>query len=160
MSNTEYHIAQVNIGRILGAMDSEIMQGFASRLDEINALADGYEGFVWRLQTDDGDATAIRPYEDEMMIINMSTWETIDTLWDYTYKSVHAELFKSRRDWFERMTDMHMCLWWVPAGTIPTPDDAKERLAYINKHGATPYAFTFKQRFTVEELSAYRVVES
>jgi len=159
MTNTEYHIAQVNIGRILGPMDGEIMYGFASRLDEINALADNYEGFVWRLQTDDGDATALRPYEDDRMLINMSVWETIDALWDYTYKSAHVELLKGRWNWFEHMKDMHMCLWWVPAGTIPTTDEAKQRLAYINQHGATPYAFTFKKRFTAEELQAYQVVE-
>lgn len=159
MTNTTYHIAQVNIGRILGPMDSNIMHGFASRLEEINALADGYEGFVWRLQTEDGDATALRPYEDDRMLINMSVWETIDALWDYTYKSAHVELLKSRKQWFEHMTDMFMCLWWIPAGTIPTTDDAKHRLAYLNQHGVSPYAFTFKKRFTVADLEAYQVVE-
>lgn len=156
---TDYHIAQVNIGRILGPMDGDIMYGFASRLEEINALADGYEGFVWRLQTDEGDATALRPYEDDRMLINMSVWETIDSLWDYTYKSVHVELLKNRRDWFEHMKEVYTCLWWVPVGDIPTPNDAKERLAYLSEHGATPYSFTFKKRFTVEELEAYQVLE-
>ncbi len=155
---TDYHIAQVNIGRILAPIDSEIMHGFTSRLDEINALADSYDGFVWRLQTEEGDATALRPYEDDQMIINMSVWENIDALWEYTYKSVHVELIKDRKQWFEHMK-VYMCLWWVPVGEIPTPDNAKERLAYLEQHGVTPYAFTFKKRFTVAELEAYQVVE-
>lgn len=155
---TEYNIAQVNIGRMLDTIDSETMSGFVARLDEINAIADDYEGFVWRLQTEEGDATAIRPYEDERIIVNMSVWESMDALFDFTYKSTHVELLKPRHSWFEHMKEMYMCMWWQPVDVIPTPEDAKHRLAYINQHGISPYAFNFKKRFTVDELKAYTVL--
>ena len=159
MTNGTYHLAQVNIASMVAPIDSEIMSGFVARLDEINAVADGHDGFVWRLQTDEGDATALRPYEDERIIVNMSVWESVDTLFDYTYKSKHLELLKSRWSWFEHMKDFHMCMWWIPAGTIPTTDDAKHRLAYMIDKGISPYAFTFKQRYTIEEMLEYSVVK-
>ena len=70
-----YHLAQVNIGRFRAPIDDPIMEGFRTQLDPINAIADATPGFVWRLQTEDGNATAIRPYEDDRMAINMSVWE-------------------------------------------------------------------------------------
>jgi Domain of unknown function (DUF3291) len=159
MTNETYHLAQVNIASMVAPIDSETMAGFVARLDEINALADGYEGFVWRLQTEDGDATALRPYEDDRIIVNMSVWESIDALFDFTYKSTHLELLKSRWDWFEHMKEFHMCMWWIPAGTIPTTDDAKHRLAHISQNGISPYSFTFKQQYTVADTLAYRVTK-
>ena len=155
MTDPKYHIAQLNIARMVAPIDSDTMSGFVARLDEINALADRYQGFVWRLQTEDGDATALRPYEDDRIIVNMSVWESIDALFDFTYKSTHLELLKSRWDWFEHMQDFHLCMWWIPAGTIPTTDDAKQRLDYMNEHGISPVAFTFKQRYTVEDWLAH-----
>lgn len=158
MSEVKYHLAQINIARMLAPIDSEIMSGFVARLDEINALADVSPGFVWRLQTEDGDATALRPYEDERIIVNMSVWESIDALFDYVYKSTHVELLKSRKEWFEHMK-IYMCMWWIPAGTIPTTEEAKQRLDYLEQYDVTPYAFTFKQRFSVDEMLAYTVAE-
>lgn len=148
----DYHIAQLNIGRMLGSIDDPVMADFANNLDRINALADTAEGFVWRLQTDDGDATAIRAFEDELLIVNMSVWETIDALHQYTYKTVHAEFIGRRKEWFSKMSDMHMVLWWVEAGHIPTVEEAKSKLEHLNAHGATPQAFTFTKRFTAEEM--------
>lgn len=149
---TTYHLAQANIGRMLAPIDSEIMSGFANRLDEINALAEASPGFIWRLQTEEGDATALRVFDDDMLIINMSVWESIDALHQYVYYSDHAELFRQRTHWFEKMDTMHMVLWWIPAGHIPTTDEMKAKLDHINAHGPTPRAFTFKQRFSIEEM--------
>jgi hypothetical protein len=56
-----FHIAQINVARMRGALEDPVMRGFVARLDEINALADGSPGFVWRLQTDPGNATSLRP---------------------------------------------------------------------------------------------------
>jgi hypothetical protein len=150
-----YHLAQINIGTVKGPMDSEVMYGFASRLDEINAIADGAPGFVWRLQTPEGNATAIHVFEDERLLINMSVWEDIESLHQFTYYSKHVELYRQRADWFDKMSIPIMVLWWVPAGHIPSPDEAKEKLIHLEQHGPTPLAFTFKQRFTVEDMLAY-----
>ena len=151
---TKYHLAQLNIGRVLGAMDSEIMYGFASRLDEINALADTAEGFVWRLQTDEGNATSIHVFDDDMLLINMSVWESIEALHNYAYKTAHAELLRDRKQWFSQLGKPHMVLWWIEAGHIPTTDEAKTKLELLTEQGASPLAFTFTKRFTVEEMLA------
>ncbi|MCP3973457.1 MAG: DUF3291 domain-containing protein [bacterium] len=143
----EYHIAQLNIGKTAGPMDSPVMAGFAARLDEINALADAAEGFVWRLQTEDGNATSIHAFEDPLLLVNMSVWESIDALHAYTYRTDHRELLRGRAEWFERYDGPYVVLWWVPAGHTPTVEEAKERLAKLTADGPTPEAFMFSQRF-------------
>jgi hypothetical protein len=142
-----FHLAQVNIGAAKAPMDDQLMAGFAAGLVPINALADGSPGFVWRLQTEDGDATAIRPYEDERVMFNMSLWESLEALRQFVYRSGHVEYMRRRREWFERM-QLYMALWWVPAGHTPTVEEAKDRLARLEQHGPTPYAFTFKTSFS------------
>ena len=117
----EYHLAQVNIGRIRGPMDGPVMAGFVARLDEINALADKDPGLIWRLQTPAGNATYLRPYEhDDRILINMSVWRSFETLKKYVYRSAHAELLKQRNVWFEMFRGVYVALWWVPAGSRPT----------------------------------------
>jgi hypothetical protein len=142
-----FHIAQVNIGRIRAPLTDPIMEGFVSRLDEINALADVAPGFVWRLQTPEGNATSITVFEDERLLLNMSVWETIETLWDFTYKSLHTPIMTQRRAWFEKMDTPIIALWWVPVGHIPTPLEAKAKIEHMEHNGPTPESFTFKQRF-------------
>ena len=143
----EYHIAQINIGRILAPIGSEIMAEFVAQLPAINALADSTPGFVWRLQTESGDATGIRIYDDEMIAMNMSVWESVDALREYAYKSSHAGVMRDRKRWFEKFDGQYMALWWVPAGHIPSPQEGKERLDYLCEHGETEYAFSFKNIF-------------
>ncbi len=142
----EFQLAQLNVGLAKGPMDGPVMAGFAAELDRINALADSAPGFVWRLQTEDGDATAIRPYEDERMMVNMSVWESIEELRRFVYTTGHTGVMRQRKLWFEKL-DTYVVLWWVPAGHEPTIDEAKERLAHLADHGPTPYAFTFRASF-------------
>ncbi len=144
----QYHLAQLNIGRILAPMDSPTMAGFANRLDEINALADAAPGFVWRMQDTSGNNTAYRPLqEDDWLLINMSVWESVETLKAYTYGAEHASVMRGRRQWFEPHTEMYFVMWWIPAGQIPTVQEAMERLAHLQAHGDTAHAFTFKKTF-------------
>ena len=143
----EYHLAQLNIGRMLAPMDSPTMAGFVARLDDINALADGTPGFVWRLQDEAGNATALRPYEDEWIIINMSVWESVEALKAFTYSTEHSGVMRGRRQWFEPHTEMYFVMWWIPAGHIPTPQEARVRLEYMQTNGESAYAFTFRNVF-------------
>ena len=141
------HLAELNIGRMKGEdINDPIMARFKEQLEEINALAEGSAGFIWRLKDESGDATNIRAYEDPQMAVNMSVWEDFSALEAYVYSGRHVEVMKSRRDWFHRM-DFYMVLWWVPVGHIPTVEEAKERLEFLQKNGASPYAFTFRQKF-------------
>jgi hypothetical protein len=130
------------------------MAGFMNRLAEINALADRSPGFVWRLQTSAGDATYLRPYDDDRILINMSVWESIEALKTYVYRTAHAELLRQRQEWFELFSGSYLALWWVPAGHIPGIDEARERLAHLDRHGPTPFAFTFKTTFQPGEIAA------
>jgi hypothetical protein len=156
VNQPQYHLAQINIGRTLGTMDSAIMAEFKANLDPINALAERTPGFVWRLKSDDGnDATSIHVYEDDYLLINMSVWESVEALRGYTYNSAHTDFVRRRAQWFEKLKEQIFALWWIPAGHIPTPQEGKEKLQYLREHGATPLVFTFTQRFTVEDMLAY-----
>ena len=145
------HIAQVNIGRIRAELDDPIMAGFVNRLDEINALADASPGFVWRLQTDSGNATYFRPFRDDRTLLNMSVWEDIASLRNYVYHTSHRELLRQRHEWFEKFAGVYAALWWVPAGHIPGIDEAKRRIAHLDAHGPTQFAFTFKSVFEPDD---------
>ena len=134
-------------------MDGPVMAGFEAALEPINALADEATGFVWRLQTEDGDATAIRPYEDERMMVNMSVWESIEALRTFVYTSGHTSVMRNRKRWFDRL-ETYLVLWWVPAGHQPTIEEAKERLEHLERCGPTPYAFTFRASFPAPDADA------
>jgi len=142
-----FHLAQVNIARMNTPLEDPAMADFVARLDEINALADGADGFVWRFQTDEGNATYLRPYDDGRILFNLSVWESIEALKAYVYRTAHAELLRDRRKWFGQMRESYLALWWVPAGHIPSVEEAKQRLEHIRVHGPSPVAFTFKQAF-------------
>ncbi len=148
---TKYHLAQINIALAKAEMDTEIMKGFVSRLDEINKTADKAEGFVWRLQTEDGDSTAIRVFDKPLLLVNMSVWESIDALKNFVYKSAHVELIRDRQAWFHKLVEAHQALWWVPAGHIPKIEEAKEKLEIIQKYGPTSSAFHFGKPFNKPE---------
>ena len=117
-------------------------------LDPINALADAAPGFVWRLQTDEGNATAIRAFPDDpLMALNLSVWESIEALADFAYRSAHTAFLRRRGEWFERLGEVYLVLWWIPAGTIPTLDEAIARLDHLRTFGPSQEAFTFRQPF-------------
>jgi hypothetical protein len=145
----EWHLAQCNIGRLLAPLDSEQLAGFVAALDPINAVADTAPGFVWRLQTDEGNATAIHAFDDDMLLMNMSVWESLEALSTFVYKSAHRDVLRRRGEWFERPTEI-LVLWWIPAGTLPTVQDAVERLALLRRDGPSPDAFTFREPFPAQ----------
>jgi hypothetical protein len=142
-----WHLAQLNVGIPLEPLDSERLSGFMDSLDPINAIADAAPGFVWRLQTEDGNATAVQAFEDPNVIVNLSVWESLESLGDFVYRSNHVEVMRKRRQWFEVPTEAFVVLWWVPAGTIPTVADAVARLERLRAEGPTPEAFTFRTVF-------------
>lgn len=143
----KYHLAEVNVGRFIKPVDDPANADFMAALDHVNALAEASPGFVWRLTGEGNNATDIRPYEDPRMAINMSVWESIDQLAAFAYRNMeHRGVMRRRREWFEEMK-VYMALWWVPVGHIPTVEEAKEKLALLERLGPTPEAFTFKQPF-------------
>ena len=142
VSPGDYHIAQLNIATLLAPIDDPATADFTDNLDRINALGESSPGFVWRLQTDDGNATALRPYPDPMVIVNMTVWTSVAALKDFAYRTEHAEFVARRREWF--VAGEHgVVLWWIRAGDLPTVDEAKRRLEFLQRHGPSPYAFRF-----------------
>jgi hypothetical protein len=148
-----YELAQLNIGVIKGTMDSPVMADFAANLDRINALADRSPGFVWRLQTEEGDATAIRPFNNDNMLVNMSVWRDLDSLHKYVYSSAHVDVMRRRREWFERMPEAFLVLWWVPRDHRPSVVEAIAKLEALRARGPTADAFTFRQPFPAPDAA-------
>ena len=143
-----FELAQLNVARMKAPMDSALMAGFVARLEDINALADAAPGFVWRLQDESGDATAHRPFGDDMLV-NLSVWRDVESLQAYVYRSAHAEVMSRRKQWFERVEQAWFVLWWVPAGHRPDEVEAAAKLAHLREHGPTAEAFTFKRAWPV-----------
>ena len=141
-----YELAQLNIALMKEPLESPSMADFVANLDCINALAESSPGFVWRLKTDDGDATALRPLGDST-IVNMSVWRDVESLNAYVYRSAHVEIMRRRKEWFERMREAFMVLWWVPQGHRPSVQEAIEKLETLRAKGPTAVAFTFRQPF-------------
>lgn len=141
------HLAQLNVGRLRAPMDDPLIDDFRTNLQPVNALAEVSPGFVWRLQDETGNATGIKPFGDDLEIINLTVWESIEALADFTYRSGHVELLRRRREFFEAATQPILCLWWIPEGRIPTIEDAIARLEHLRAHGPTPTAFTLRHRF-------------
>ena len=142
-----HQLAQLNVAHLRAPIDSALLKDFVDLLDPINALADDAPGFVWRLQTEDGNATAVRVLDDDTLIVNMSVWESHDALGDFVYASGHLEVMRRRREWFHRMADAYLVLWWIEAGHVPTVAEAEQRLVHLRQHGPTPVAFGFKDAY-------------
>jgi len=119
MSAPPLHLAQVNVARARAPLDGPELAGFVARIDEINALADGSPGFVWRLPSGTGEATYLRPYDDDRILFNLSVWRSVEELRAYVYRSAHAEVMRRRQEWFERFDGAYVALWWIPVGHTP-----------------------------------------
>ena len=141
-----YHIAQLNLARMLISLEDPSMKDFVDNVPRINEMGAQTPGFVWILKGDGGDATQLRPFGEDTLI-NITVWESIDALYEYAYYSEHAEFFRRRKEWFHKMDVAMVALWWIREGHEPTVEEARERIEHLRAHGATPFAFTFKQRF-------------
>ncbi len=142
----DYHLAQLNIARMKFALDAPEMADFVARLEDVNALADRSPGFVWRLQTEEGDATSIDFFGADLLV-NMSVWRDLESLRNYAFRSAHKEVLAQRHRWFDRMAEAYAVLWWIPAGSLPTLEQAAERLECLRRDGPGPRAFTFRDHF-------------
>lgn len=142
-----FHLAQINVARLVAPIDDPQVAEFAGNLDRVNALAEASPGFVWRLQTDEGDATSIQAFDDPLVIVNMSVWESVEALREYVYKTDHVNFLRRRREWFQPYDGPFLALWWIEAGTVPTVADGKAALARLAADGPGPRAFTLAKNF-------------
>ncbi|OHV37107.1 MULTISPECIES: DUF3291 domain-containing protein [Pseudofrankia] len=147
-----WELAQVNIARLREPLDSPRLADFVAALDPVNALADAAPGFRWRLQTEDGDATAVIAFEWDTgssagVIVNLTVWESVEALAAFAFSGLHREVLRRRREWFEAMAEAYAALWWVPAGQWPSTADAEDRVRHLRAHGPTPRAFSLRNHF-------------
>jgi GNAT superfamily N-acetyltransferase len=141
----QLHLAQLNIGTMHQPIDHPDMAEFFDALDPVNAAGEAAPGFVWRYQTDDGNATGRQAFDDPHTLLNLTVWESVQQLRDFAYRGVHRDFFRRRAEWFAPQSETVM--WWVPAGTLPTVEDAVARLEFLRRHGPSPYAFQMGQQF-------------
>ncbi|MDQ1519938.1 MAG: hypothetical protein QOI55_1011 [Actinomycetota bacterium] len=151
-----YDLAQVNVGRLLAPIDAPETAAFFNALDPVNALADTAPGFLWRLQTEDGNATAVRVDDDPLNIVNLSVWESMDALTNFVYRSAHTDVMRRRAEWFHRAADAYVALWWVPTGHRPTVTEAIDRLERLRRDGPTQDCFTFRTPFPAPSVASSR----
>jgi hypothetical protein len=150
-----FHLAELNVARLRAPLDDPSMADFVDNLDVVNAVADSSPGFVWRLQTEAGNATDVHAFDDPSMLLNLSVWETLEDLRAYVYQSDHTGFLRRRREWFTPMDGPATTLWWVRAGTLPSVEEAVARRALVIEDGPTPEAFTFRSTFPppLEEIA-------
>ncbi len=146
MTDNPWQLAQLNIARMLAPIDSPELSEFVENLDRINEMADSAPGFIWRLQSADGDATEFRHFGEDYLV-NMSVWADVDSLSEYVYRTAHADIMRKRRQWFDRMHEAFSVLWWVPAGHQPDLAEAEQRLQMLRENGPGAEAFTFAKPF-------------
>ncbi|MGI9328781.1 MAG: DUF3291 domain-containing protein [Pseudomonadales bacterium] len=151
--NANWHIAQINVGTTLYPTDDDRMSGFMNQLDDINALADQSAGFVWRLQSESGNATDIDVGGPPLYVVNMSVWTSAEALFEFVYKSAHRPVMADRRQWFERPDGAYQALWWVRAGHIPTVEEGLARLELLKSAGPNPHAFNFKTKYPCPDFA-------
>lgn len=153
----DYHLAQINIGRLVAPLDDPRIAEFVAQLDPINALAEESPGFVWRLKSESGNATDIAYNDDPFVIVNMSVWNSVEDLRNYVYRSQHTNVLKDRAKWFEKMDKPNYCLWWIPVGCVPTVAEGRSRLEHYQMYGPTPHSFWFSKLFPEPEGDAIAV---
>jgi hypothetical protein len=140
-----HHLAQFNVASLVTPLNEVENTDFVASLDDVNGQAEQALGFVWRAKDDTGNSTAINPYDDPLVVINYSVWESRQQLRDYTFSGDHLTMMRRRLDWFQRHAEAHHhVLWWIPAGHIPTVNEAVERLEHLRTHGTSPHAFGFR----------------
>jgi uncharacterized protein DUF3291 len=154
-----FHLAEFNVARARAPLDDPRMAGFVAQLDAVNRLAEASPGFVWRLVAEGGAASSyIRAFDDERLLVNLSVWESVESLQAYVYRSAHGQVYRDRATWFEPPVGAWLAMWWIPAGRLPTVEEGKAKLERLATHGPTSEAFTFKRVFAppsgVAETSA------
>jgi len=152
------HLAQLNIAQAKYPLDAPEIKDFIDNLDPVNALAEQSEGFIWRLKDEAGDATGIQAFSDPNIIVNMSTWQSVDSLKDFMFRTHHKDFLRRKKEWFHKLPEDSYVLWWIPIGYTPTVEEAIARLTYLRNHGESAYAFSFKSNDTPADVLA--VVQS
>lgn len=138
-----FHLAQANVARFKAALDDPIMKEFVDFLEPVNKFAEESEGFVWRLKDEEGRSSSFieSPFKDEMLAVNVSLWEDVESFKAFVYGSVHSYFLRHKKKWFDLKGPSQFVMWWMPKGSVPDLVLAKSKLEELEKNGATANAF-------------------
>jgi len=135
------HLAELNIGRLRHPLGDRRAAGFFNNLDRVNEIGERMPGFDWRFTDPSGKATLAQFGNDQMIVPNLSVWESVEALEKFVWQTVHADFYKMRAHWFEKSTKPNFVMWWVAEGHRPDLQEAIERLAHYTDHGPSDFAF-------------------
>jgi hypothetical protein len=140
-------LAEINVARLKHPLTDPRIAEFVANLDAVNAIAESSPGFVWRLKDESGNATQISAYEDPLIIVNMSVWDTPESLYEFAYRTVHRSFVQRRKEWFELFGAQYLALWWIEDGRYPNVGDGQRRLAHLERFGPTAWSFNYRRLF-------------
>jgi hypothetical protein len=147
MTETKMHLAELNVGRLLAPTDDPRVAEFMAALDRVNGMGKRMPGFVWMMEGSGEPGTGNTEAKiggDPQYVSNLTVWESVETLENFVWNTVHRAFYERRQEWFEVLGKMHFVMWWVPAGHRPTLDEALERLEHLRAHGDSDHAFGWK----------------
>jgi|TARA_R110002072_G_C7651166_1_gene508720 hypothetical protein len=150
MNEPRFHLIHANIALARGSLDQEIMSGFVQQVEEINNIANSSNGFVSQPTPSDSGAV----YSGKWLL-NLSVWESVESLSKFTHSGKHALALDNRNEWFKKQDYPNYVLFWFHAGNTPKESEIEQRIGHLAQYGATPYAFNFKQSFTAQEAGQY-----
>ena len=142
-----YHLAELNVGRLLAPVDDPRVAEFMNALDRINGLGKRMPGFVWMMEGSGEPGTGNTEAKidgDAQYVSNLTVWENVETLEAFVWNTVHRQFYERRAEWFEVLGKMHFVMWWVPKGQNPTLAEALQRLEHLKSNGDTDHAFGWK----------------
>ena len=144
-------LAQVNVAEAVAPLDSSALSGFLALLEPLDALARRSPGFVWRPRPEDLDPAELAVFGDPLWVIpNLSVWESLAALREFTYRGAHGDALRGRRQWFVPPSGASMALWWVADGERPSLAEGHRRLELLRTDGPTPEAFTLRRAYEPE----------
>ncbi|WP_171181460.1 DUF3291 domain-containing protein [Ruegeria sp. HKCCD8929] len=150
-------LALYTFGQFIEPADDPSNDGFRALNDPVFAIADKAPGLIARsgYASDEGPSpwgkeVYPRFYEDRgdgWSPATLSLWHDIESLFAFTYFGLHAEALKRGREWFRSPNWPPLVLWWHSQRGNPTWSEGVERIEYLQDHGPSPYAFTFRAPF-------------
>lgn len=154
-----YSLAQVNVSRLVAPLDSPLLAPFVEALDAVNAEGDRAPGFLWRLHTESGNATDVEGFGWDVkdsygVIVNLTTWTDTQALSDFIFSGHHLAIMRRRRAWFHPVVEATTALWWIPADTRPSVNEAETRVRHLRQHGPTAHAFTLRHHYPRPDTAA------
>jgi len=136
------HLAEFNFSRAIAPMDDPRMASFVAESDRINALAEAAPGFVWRYNPPGEKSFALKAFEDPLIYVTLSVWESVEALKNFVFKTAHTPIMNRKAEWFLPL-EPHLVMWWIEKGDRPTLAEARAKLEHLKQHGPTPVAFDF-----------------